>query len=62
MKPISSYVTAEGITVNVYPEKKVKRNPYKAFGGSYSLLGAIADHGFPGSGNMFAMPSRRRIK
>ena len=33
MKPVSSYVTADGITVNVYPEKKVKRNPYMSFGG-----------------------------
>jgi hypothetical protein len=61
MKPISSYVNAEGITVNVYPEKKVKRNPYQAFGGSYALLGAIAKRGIP-EDSMFAMPSRRRIK
>ena len=61
MKPISSYVTADGITVNVYPEKKVKRNPYAAFGGTYALLGAIAARGIPDN-SMFAMPTRRRFK
>jgi hypothetical protein len=61
MKPISSYVTADGVTVNVYPEKKVKRNPYMSFGGSYALLGALAKRGIPEDA-MFAMPTRRRIK
>ena len=61
MKPISSYVTAEGYTVNVYPEKKVKRNPYLAFGGSYALLGALAKRGIPDD-PMFVMPTRRKIK
>jgi hypothetical protein len=61
MKPISSYVTAEGITVQVYPEKKVKRNPYASFGGSIALLGAIAKRGIPDD-SMFVMPTRRRFK
>ena len=61
MKPISSYVTADGITVQVYAEKKVKRNPYAAFGGSIALLGALAKRGIPDD-SMFAMPTRRRFK
>lgn len=61
MKAIGSYVTTDGITVNVYPEKKVKRNPYLSFGGSYALLGALAKRGIPDDA-MFAMPTRRRIK
>lgn len=26
MQPIETYVNAEGVTINVYPEKKVKRS------------------------------------
>lgn len=29
MKPIRSYVNDQGVTVNVYPEKKVKRIPWQ---------------------------------
>lgn len=28
IQPINSYVNAEGVTVNVYPEKKVKRSTW----------------------------------
>lgn len=29
MKPISSYTNSDGVVVNVYPEKKVKRIPWQ---------------------------------
>lgn len=62
MKPIGQYIDAKGVLVTVYPEKKVKRNPYGAFGGSLALMGALAARGIPTEGTMFAMPTRRRIK
>ena len=29
MQPISTYTNADGVVVNVYPEKKVKRTPWQ---------------------------------
>jgi hypothetical protein len=61
MKPISSYVNDNGITITVYPEKKVKRNPY-SWGGSIALLGGIAKRGIPTEGCMFTPVTRRKYK
>lgn len=61
MKATSTYINSEGVTVSVYPEKKVKRSAY-SWGGSYALLGAIAKRGFPTEGCMFTPITRRRIK
>ena len=29
MKPVSTYTNTDGVVVNVYPEKKVKRTPWQ---------------------------------
>ena len=49
MKPINSYVNEQGITVNVYPEKKVKRIPWQrgeAFLGQKMRIGDENDRMF----------------
>jgi hypothetical protein len=61
MKATSQYINTDGVLVSVYPEKRVKRNPY-SWGGSYALLGAIAKRGIPTEGCMFTPITRRRIK
>ena len=61
MKATGTYINADGVTVTVYPEKRVKRNPY-SWGGSYALLGAIAKRGIPTEGCIFVPMTHRRIK
>jgi hypothetical protein len=62
MKPISTYVNEDGVTVQCFPEKRVKRNPYNAWGGSLALLGSISARGIPQEGAMFTQIKRKRIK
>lgn len=61
MKATSQYVNTDGVTVTVYPEKKVKRSAY-CWGGSYALAGAIAKRGIPTEGCIFVPMTHRRIK
>jgi hypothetical protein len=59
LKAISSYVE-NGIRIDVYPEKKTKRNPYWS-GGSLVLMSSLAKRQIPEDSGM-AMPTRRKLK
>lgn len=59
LKAIDSYME-NGIRIDVYPEKKIKRNPYWS-GGSLVLLSSLAKRQIPEDSGM-AMPSRKKLK
>lgn len=58
MKPIGSYVNDQGVTVTVYPEKKVKRIPWQRGEAYLSQKARIGDE----NDRLFARFSRKNGK
>lgn len=58
MKPIGSYVNEQGVTVTVYPEKKVKRIPWQRGEAYLSQKARIGDE----NDRLFARFSRKNGK
>lgn len=58
MKPIGTYVNDQGVTVTVYPEKKVKRIPWQRGEAYLSQKARIGDE----NDRLFARFSRKNGK